>query len=125
MKTILVADDNPVSRELVVEALSGEWIVVEAADGRSAVTRFHEDQPDLALIDIQMPSLNGFGVLQQIQQDARSRKAPIVALTAYAMQGDRERALEAGFDAYITKPIDLPALRAEIRRLLASRAEVL
>ena len=99
--------------------------MVEAADGRSAVTRFHEDQPDLALIDIQMPSLNGFGVLQQIQQDARSRKAPIVALTAYAMQGDRERALEAGFDAYITKPIDLPALRAEIRRLLASRAEVL
>jgi CheY-like chemotaxis protein len=121
MKTVLVADDNPVSRELVVEALNGECIVIEAVDGASAVARFYQDRPDLALIDIQMPSLDGFGVLQRIQQDARARNIPIIALTAFAMQGDRERAMEAGFDAYITKPIDVAALRAQVRLLLAGK----
>jgi CheY-like chemotaxis protein len=122
MKTVLVADDNPVSRELVVEALNGECIVIEAVDGASAVARFYQDRPDLALIDIQMPSLDGFGVLQRIQQDARARNIPIIALTAFAMQGDRERAIEAGFDAYITKPINLAALRTQVRLLLAGKA---
>jgi two-component system cell cycle response regulator DivK len=121
MKTILIADDNPVSRELVVEALSGEWTVIEADDGALAVARFREERPDLALIDIQMPSLNGFDVLERIRADAQARKAPIIALTAFAMHGDRERAMGAGFDAYITKPVDLAGLREQIRLLLANR----
>jgi CheY-like chemotaxis protein len=121
MKTILIADDNPVSRELVVEALGDEWTVIEAVDGASAVARFREDLPDLALIDIQMPSLDGFAVLHSIQADARARKIPVLALTAFAMQGDRERAIEAGFDAYITKPVDIAALRTQIRLLLTNQ----
>jgi CheY-like chemotaxis protein len=121
MKTILIADDNPVSRELVVEALGDEWTVIEAVDGASAVARFREHPPDLALIDIQMPSLNGFAVLHSIQEDARARKIPVLALTAFAMQGDRERAIEAGFDAYITKPVDIAALRIQIRLLLTNQ----
>jgi CheY-like chemotaxis protein len=116
-KTILIADDNPVSRELVVEALGGEWTIIEAADGLSALAKCREDQPDLALIDIQMPHLDGFGVLTQIRALGQTQ-IPVIALTAFAMQGDRERALEAGFDGYLTKPVNLEVLRTQVRLLL-------
>lgn len=121
MKKILIADDNPVSRELVVEALGGEWIVLEAADGTSAVTSFRHDRPDLALIDIQMPGLDGFGVLKCIREESGPRRVPVIALTAFAMQGDRERAIDAGFDGYITKPVNVSALRMQVRLLLNNR----
>ncbi len=120
MKKILIADDNPVSRELVTEVLGEEYVVIEAADGISAVAKFQADFPDLALIDIQMPHLDGFGVLQKILDDARVRNVPVIALTAFAMEGDRERALQAGFNAYITKPIDVAGLRVQVRLLLSS-----
>lgn len=123
IKTILIADDNSVSRELVVEALAGEWTVIEASDGPSALAQYRAKQPDLALLDIQMPLLDGFGVLAEIRQDPRLEKKPILALTALAMQGDRERALEAGFDGYITKPLNLTALRNQIRLLFESHQQ--
>ncbi len=107
MKRIMIADDNPVSSELVFEALAGDYAIVEAVDGLSAVRKFRAQPPDLALIDIQMPMLDGFGVLESIRDLARERHIPVVALTAFAMEGDREKALAAGFDAYITKPINL------------------
>ncbi len=116
-KTILIADDNPVSRELVVEALGDEWNVIEASDGVSAVARCREDRPDLALIDIQMPVLDGYAALVKIREGGQG-KMPVIALTAFAMRGDRERALEAGFNGYITKPINVQALRNEVRMLL-------
>ncbi|MGA3041609.1 MAG: response regulator [Bryobacteraceae bacterium] len=116
---ILVADDNAASRELIREVLeSSGYDVVEAADGRDAVSRAQEHAPDLVLVDIQMPRLDGYGVLRELRADPRFSGLHVVALTAFAMQGDRERALDAGFDGYITKPVEIAALRQEIKRIL-------
>ncbi len=118
-KTILVADDNVASRELIREVLeTSSYEVIEATDGLEAVHKARERAPDLVLVDIQMPHLDGFGVLQQLREDPQFRGLRVVALTAFAMQGDRERALDAGFDGYITKPVEIAALRQELRKFL-------
>jgi CheY-like chemotaxis protein len=112
MKTILIADDSAVSRELVREALEGAgYQVIEAADGGEALAMAIENPPDLALLDISMPVLDGYATVSAMRQDPRLATVPILALTAFAMQGDREKALSAGFDGYITKPIQIAALR--------------
>jgi CheY-like chemotaxis protein len=119
MSRILVADDNDASRELIREVLEmSGYDVIEAADGRDAVTMVRESPPDLVLVDIQMPRLDGYGVLRELRADPLLAGLPVVALTAYAMQGDRERALDAGFDDYITKPLEVAALRRQIKRFL-------
>lgn len=118
-KKVLVADDKATSRELVRTVLeqSGH-VVYEAANGMEAVRRAREVAPDLILLDLHMPALDGFGVLKELHEDEKFRAIPIVALTASAMQGDRERALSLGFTGYIAKPISLKDLRGEIERLL-------
>lgn len=119
MKTILVADDKASSRELVRAVLEHcGYQVVEAADGAEAVAQARATGPDLLLLDLHMPVLDGFGVVAQLRAEPRFAATPMVALTASAMEGDRERAMAAGFSGYITKPIGLAALRGEIRRLL-------
>ena len=124
MKRVLVADDNPVSRELIREILEDDDCeVIEAGDGREALEKVREHRPDLALLDIQMPVMDGNAVVRQIRADAQLSKLPVVALTAYAMQGDREKALALGFNSYITKPIDIPTFRAAVAELLAERRE--
>jgi len=116
---ILVADDNSASRELIREVLEmSGYNVVEAADGQDALSAARANAIDLVLVDIQMPRLDGYGVLRELRADPRLCGLPVAALTAFAMQGDRERALEAGFNAYITKPVDIAALRQEIQKLL-------
>ena len=118
-RKILVADDNTASRELIREVLEmSGYDVVEAADGQDAVSRARANALDLVLVDIQMPRLDGYGVLRELRADPRLSGLQVVALTAFAMQGDRERALDAGFDGYITKPVEIAALRQEIKRLL-------
>ena len=98
-RKVLVADDNAVSRELIREVLElSGYDVVEAADGRDAVSVARASAPDLALVDIQMPHLDGYAVLRELRADPNLSKLHIIALTAFAMQGDRERALDAGFD---------------------------
>jgi CheY-like chemotaxis protein len=116
---ILVADDNTTSRELIREVLEmSGYDVLEAADGREAIRRVREGMPDLLLLDIQMPHLDGYGVLRELRADPQLSNLRVVALTAFAMHGDRERALDAGFDGYITKPVEIAALRQEIRKFL-------
>lgn len=116
---ILVADDNTASRELIREVLEmSGYEVVEATDGREAVSRARENPPDLLLVDIQMPRLDGYGVIHELRNDPRLSGLRVIALTAFAMQGDRERALQAGFDGYITKPVDIAQLRQELKKLL-------
>jgi CheY-like chemotaxis protein len=116
---ILVADDNMASRELIREVLElSGYEVMEAADGEAALERARAGLPDLVLVDIQMPRLDGYGVLREVRADARLSSVRVVALTAFAMQGDRDRAMEAGFDGYITKPVEITALRKEIRKFL-------
>jgi two-component system cell cycle response regulator DivK len=119
MKKILIAEDRPSSRELIRTVLEGcGYSVAEAVDGRQAVEVAKRENPDLLIVDLQMPALDGLGVLAELRRDERFADVPIVALTASAMQGDRERALEAGFTEYITKPVNLRFLRQEINRLL-------
>lgn len=118
-RKILVADDNTASRELIREVLEmSGYDVIEAVDGQHAVNLARETSPELALVDIQMPRLDGYGVLRELRAMPGLSGLPIVALTAFAMQGDRERALEAGFNGYITKPVDIVSLRQEIQKYL-------
>ena len=118
-KKVLVADDNPVSRELIREILEyDQYEVIEAGDGGEALAKVREYQPDLALLDIQMPVMDGNAVIREIRSDPRLADLPVAALTAYAMQGDRERALAAGFTSYITKPIEIQDFRAAVAKLL-------
>ena len=119
MKRILVAEDRPGSLELIRTVLeSAGYEVIEAMDGQEAVEKASCNSVDLFLLDLQMPKVDGFGVVAQLRKDPRFASTPIVALTASAMYGDRERALAAGFSSYIAKPVDLAALRSELKRLI-------
>ena len=119
MKTIVVAEDNIVNRELIREMLDAwGFRVLEASDGEHAFATIKAERPDLVLMDIQMPREDGFSVLRRLRLNPQLAAIPVVALTAYAMRGDSEKALAAGFNAYITKPIDMPSLRREITRQL-------
>jgi two-component system cell cycle response regulator DivK len=119
VKKLLIAEDDPASRELLREILQAQgYQVVEAEDGQAALNKIEEESPDLVLLDIQMPKLDGLGVVRRLRQNPRFTSLPVIAVTSYAMRGDREKALGAGFDAYITKPIDPVGIRETVERLL-------
>ena len=119
LKTIVVAEDDPSSRELVCEILQAQgYNVVETCNGPDALDKIQELIPDLVLMDIQMPGAGGLTVIQQIRQDRRVARVPVVAVTAHAMAGDRERILSSGFDSYISKPVDAVVLRQRVKDLL-------
>jgi two-component system cell cycle response regulator DivK len=121
MKTILVAEDRDASRELIrTVLLAAGYAVIEARDGREAIQRALETPADLVILDLYMPHTDGFGVLERLREDEHYSKVPIVALTASAMTGDRERAIASGFSEYISKPVNLTMLRQEVGRLLGS-----
>lgn len=122
MKTILFADDNPANRELVRDFLEAAGFqVLEACDGHDALEQLRAHRPDVVLLDVQMPKLDGLQVLAEIRQDPALARLPVIALTAYAMRGDHERMLASGFDAYLTKPIDFATLVAEVRAQIAKQ----
>src|SRR5579864_6859882 len=101
MSKILVGEDNAVNRELVRELLeSFGHDVIEAENGHEVLQQLQREPVDLVLLDIQMPVLDGYAVLQSIRQNEKLKTLPVVALTAFAMRGDKEKALEAGFDAH-------------------------
>jgi CheY-like chemotaxis protein len=119
MKKILIAEDNPVNRELLRELLEMQgYEVFEAGNGQEALVMIEQIRPDLLVLDLGMPVLDGFGAIRRIRADPASAKLPVLAATAYAMRGDREKTLEAGFDGYVSKPINPTALRVEIDRLM-------
>lgn len=119
MKKVLIADDKATSRELLRTVLEPcGYAVSEAGDGIEALRCAHELNPDLIILDLHMPGVDGFGVLAELRRDEKFAATPVVALTASAMHGDRERALAAGFSSYISKPVPLPSLREEVCRLL-------
>lgn len=119
MKRILIVDDKAASRELLHTVLERQgYAVSEAANGKEALEKVRAEAPDLVLLDLQMPIRNGYEVLDELRKDAAYATLPVIALTASAMQGDREKALAAGFTGYLAKPVALSHLREEIRRLL-------
>jgi CheY-like chemotaxis protein len=119
MSKILIAEDNPVNRELLREMLEARrYQVVEAANGQDALTKLEETFPDLVLLDINMPVLDGFAVISRIRQNPKFSRLAVMAVTANAMKEDRERVLGAGFNGYLPKPIDSATLFKEVERLL-------
>ena len=119
--TIVVADDNLLSRELMRELLEASGhVILEAVNGRNALDLIRQNRPDLAFLDLQMPIQDGFSVIRELRSYAGFRNLAVVAVTASAMLGDRERALAAGFDSYIAKPIDLSEVEKQVK-LLSSR----
>ncbi|MBC7931260.1 MAG: response regulator [Rubrivivax sp.] len=103
--SILIADDFDDTRELMRLLLETEgYAIREARDGREALAAARDEIPALALIDLSMPSLDGWGLLRELRADERTRSILCVAVTAFAANQDRQRALDAGFDAYISKP---------------------
>lgn len=122
MKTILVAEDRDVSRELIEAVLTASgYRVVLAIDGQDALDQASGMRADLVILDLYMPRVDGFSVLRKLRADPNYMSTPIIALTASAMAGDRDRALAAGFSEYISKPVNIPLLRSEISRLLEIR----
>jgi CheY-like chemotaxis protein len=115
---ILVAEDNEPNRELLRVALqSKDHVVIEAMDGEEALRMMSGRTPDLVLLDIQMPKLDGYEVLRRIRAEGAQPGMKVIAVTALAMRGERERAMDAGFDGYVSKPIAFAALYAEIERV--------
>jgi CheY-like chemotaxis protein len=124
MTKVLIAEDNAVNRELLRELLETRgYIVLEACDGPEALHMIELTQPDLLLLDIGMPVLDGFAVVRKIRENPRLAALPVVAVTAYAMQGDREKILNSQFDGYLSKPVNSRSLAEELDRLLSKRAD--
>jgi len=119
MSTILIAEDNFVNRELLREMLEARnYRVAEARDGKEALAKIDEVKPDLVLLDINMPLLDGFALIRLIREHPTFYQIPVLAVTAYAMKEDRERVLEAGFNSYIAKPIDSAVLFKELKKFI-------
>jgi len=124
MGRILVAEDNAANLELMREILDIQGHeIIEAHDGSEALLQAELASPDLILLDVNMPVMNGFEVLEKLRADPQLAGIKVVALTAYAMRGDREKALEAGFDAYLTKPVDIQTLTQTIETFLNHNAQ--
>ena len=123
--TILYVEDNYDNRKLVRRVLEVEgYSVVEAKDGVQALECLGSQAIDLALMDINMPDMDGYTLTAKIKSMPRYSNLPIVAVTANVMRGDRERSLEAGCDGYIQKPIDIDTLSQQIERFLTRNANV-
>ena len=121
MDKVLVVDDNRASRELIRAILkSVRCDIIEASHGQQGLDLLRKERPDLVLLDIDMPGLNGFEVAKRIREDAAFANLPVVAVTAFAMDGDREKGMAAGFAAYVTKPVRAAILRQKVHQLLAT-----
>ena len=122
MPTILLVEDNELNRDLLLRRLTRRGFdVILAVDGNEGVDRARADHPDLILLDMSLPVLDGWVVARMLKSSADTSSIPVIALTAHAMAGDRQRALDAGCDDYDTKPIELDRLLAKMNALLAGQ----
>jgi CheY-like chemotaxis protein len=107
-KMILIVEDEPLNMKLIRSVLQvSGYTTLEATDGKQALDMAREKMPDLILMDIQMPVMDGLEATKILKSDPATESIPIIALTAFAMQGDREKAIGAGFNDYMSKPIDI------------------
>jgi CheY-like chemotaxis protein len=121
MKRIFVVDDNAAIRELVLELVSSfGYAGLGVDDGAELLQLLEESVPDLVVMDVRMPNVDGLEAIRRIRANAGLKNLRVIALTASAMRGDREAGLRSGFDAYLTKPIDPELLQKEIERLLTA-----
>lgn len=119
-RRVLIADDNEHNREYARQVLTGSWTILLAGDGQEALDVARRERPDLVLLDLSMPTLNGWEVARRLKADPTTAALPLVACTAHAMSGDRERALATGFDGYLAKPYRPAELTACVESFLGA-----
>jgi two-component system cell cycle response regulator DivK len=123
-RKVLIVEDNQDSRELVVKVLKSKgYLTIEAEDGEEALEKARAEKPDLVLLDISLPKLNGYEVAQRLKAMEEFQEIPIVAFTAHAMKGDREKVIVAGFEGYISKPVNIRELPDQIRYFIRGKRE--
>ena len=121
-QVIMVVEDNEDNRDLIVKVLSHRgYEVIGVSDGSEALARLSEVVPDLILMDINLPGMDGYEVTRRIRHDETFAEIPIVALTAHAMRGDKEKSLAAGCNAYVPKPINVHTFPDVIAGLLSGK----
>ena len=122
-KVILVIDDEPRNVKLVRDLMEANgYTVIEASDGKQGVDTAITEKPDLILMDIMMPVMDGYEAMQLIKTNSATKEIPIIALTSYAMKGDSEKAFESGCDDYMSKPIDIHELLNMVKKYLNEKA---
>ena len=123
MAKILLVEDNELNRDMLSRRLSRRgYLVVEATDGEAALALAASERPDLILMDMSLPVLDGWEATRRLKAAPATRPIPVIALTAHAMVDDRERSLEAGCDDFDTKPVEIERLLGKIARLLSPAA---
>jgi CheY-like chemotaxis protein len=123
MAKILIVEDNEMNRDMLSRRLAKKgYDVVIAVDGGAGVEKARAEKPDLVLMDMSLPVLDGWAATRELKAGADTKHIPVIALTAHAMATDRDKALEAGCDDYDTKPIELPRLLGKIEALLKRSA---
>jgi CheY-like chemotaxis protein len=121
MSKILLVEDNEMNRDMLTRRLERKGFeVVIAIDGQAGVDMASSSNPDIILMDLSLPVMDGWEATRQIKADSATQSIPIIALTAHAMAGDEQKALEAGCDDYDTKPVDISRLLGKIENLLNS-----
>ena len=117
---VLLIEDNELNRDMLSRRLERkEFIVSCAEDGQSGIDMAKNEMPDIILFDLSLPVIDGWNVARQLKADTNTKDIPIIALTAHAMKGDREKALDAGCDDYDTKPVNLEGLLDKMHKLTA------
>ncbi len=123
-KKILIVEDNPQNMRLIEMALSAEsYTLLEATNGEEALEVVKKERPDLIIMDIQLPKMSGLEVTRKLREIPEFSRTSIIAVTAYAMKGDKEKALDAGCNAYLSKPISARDLPNLIAKMLLQRQE--
>lgn len=123
MKKLLVVEDNEMNRDMLTRRLERKgYATIVAVDGEEGIAMASSESPDLILMDMSLPVLDGWEATRRLKEGEKTRHIPVIALTAHAMAGDREKALAAGCDDYGKKPVDFPSLLAKIEALLKREA---
>jgi two-component system cell cycle response regulator DivK len=123
MKKILVIEDQELNMDLLVQLLEDDYQVLTATDGQAGIELADRERPDLILIDLSLPVIDGWEVTRRLKANDRLKQIPIIALTAHAMVGDADRARAAGCDDYMTKPLDEDLLFAKLDQFLGDLSE--
>jgi len=118
MKKILIVEDTEMNRDLLVQLLEDDYELAEAVNGREGLEKAASEKPDLILLDIGLPEMDGWEVSAKLKEDDQLKDIPVIAVTVYAMAGDEERAYAQGFDGYLSKPIDEDELWAKVAQLI-------
>jgi two-component system, cell cycle response regulator DivK len=123
-KKILIVEDNQDNRELVIKVLRNKGFdLAEAADGEEAIEKAVSEKPDLILLDISLPKMDGYEVVKRLKSMEEFREIPVVAFTAHAMKGDREKVIAEGFEGYISKPINVREFPDQLKLYLRGKRE--